>query len=92
MDINNKKSIGGKERETLKCWGCREAHLLRGFSHNPRSIQNIQVAHEATTVNDVSRNIPKISIVLEERYVEHQSTMIEMERTISNQCVSILID
>jgi len=33
-------------------------------------------------MNDVAKNIPKISATLEESHVEHQSTMIEIEGTI----------
>ena len=43
-------------------------------------------------MNDVAKNIPKISATLEESHVEHQSTMIEIEGTIWNQYVSIFID
>jgi len=65
---------------------------LRGCPHNPISVQNIQEIHEATTVYDIARNIPRISAALEDRQAEHQSTMIEIEGIISNQRVYVLID
>lgn len=43
-------------------------------------------------VNDVARNIPRISAALEHRQVKHQSTMIDIEGTILNQFFYILID
>jgi len=42
-------------------------------------IQNIQVVHEATIVNDMARRIPKINVALEDRKLKHQSTMIKIK-------------
>ena len=47
---------------------------------------------EATIVNDITRNIPTINAALENRQVEHQSSMVDMEGKISDQFVTILID
>ena len=47
---------------------------------------------EASTVNDIARNIPKINVALDNRKADHQSTMVEVEGKISNTFVSILID
>lgn len=57
--------------------------MLRDYSHNPRFVHNIEVVQESTTVNDIARNIPRISVASEDREVEHQSTMIEIEGTLS---------
>ena len=40
----------------------------------------------------MDRNILRINATLEDRQVEHQSTIIEMESNVLNQTVSILID
>ena len=47
---------------------------------------------EATTVNDIARNIPSISAALENRQAKHQSTMVEMEGKIFEKFVIVLID
>ena len=47
---------------------------------------------EATTVNDIARNIPTISAALENRQAEHQATMVEMKGKISDLPGSVLID
>ena len=47
---------------------------------------------EATTVNDIARNIPTVNAALENRQAEHQATMVEMEGNISDQSVTVLID
>lgn len=43
-------------------------------------------------MNDISQDIPRISLTLEDKQVEHQPTMLEIEGTIPNQIVCILID
>jgi predicted aspartyl protease len=54
-----------------------------------KTMHNIQ---EATTVEDMGRNIPRIYAALEDRQAEHQSNMIEVEGKIINHPVAILID
>ena len=39
---------------------------------------------EASTVNDIARNMPKINASLEDRKIDHQSTMLEVESKILN--------
>ena len=77
-------------KEPLKCWGCGEPHILRDCPH--RNIHMIRREREATTVNDIARNIPTISATLENRQAEHQATMVEMEGKISDLPVTVLID
>ena len=77
-------------REPLKCWGYGEPHLLRDCPH--RNIHMLMRDREATTVNDIARNIPTISAALENRQAEHQATMVEMEGKISDLSVTVLID
>jgi hypothetical protein len=40
----------------------------------------------------VARILPQIYVALDNRQVDHQASMVEMEGTISNHPVSILID
>ena len=56
-----------------------------------RNIQMIMRDREATTVNDIARNIPIISAALENRQAEHQATMVEMEGKISDLPITVLI-
>ena len=89
LDGDNKKEGTIKMREALKCWGCGEPHLLRGCSH--RNIQMIMRDREATTMNDIARNIPTISEALENLQAEHQA-MVEMEGKIADHSVTVLIN
>ena len=81
MDENNKEEGAAKMKEPLNCWGYGEAHLLHDCPH--RTVQNIQVLREATTANDISRNISRINATLEDHQDEHQSTIIEIEGMIT---------
>ena len=72
MNENNKREGTFKMKEPLKCWGCGEPHLLRDCPQS--NIQIVQLLTEETTVNDIARNISKISAALEDRQAEHQTT------------------
>jgi hypothetical protein len=52
-------------------------------------VYNVQ---EATTVNDVARIMPQIYAALDNRQVDHQASVVEMEGMIYNHLVSISID
>ena len=77
----------------VKCWGCNGPHLYRNCSHNPnKKMAPINMVHEASTINDIARNILRINVALEDRKADHQSTMLEVEGKISNTSLSFLID
>ena len=89
---------GGKPKDPkhnkgpLKCWKCEGPHLRKYFpleNESARPTYNIQ---EAETVGQVARAVPRIYAVLEDRQVDHQSTMVEVAGKIIEQSISILID
>ena len=55
-------------------------------------MRNVHNIHEASTMEDVGRNIPKIYSTLDNRQENDQSNMIEVEGKITNQPIVILID
>ena len=59
---------------------------------NDNKVPNVNNLQEASTVNDVVRNIPRINVTLEDRQENHQYTMLEVEGKILDIDVSILID
>jgi hypothetical protein len=81
-----------RPRPPIKCWGCKGEHLYRDFPHKEDKMRIVHNLQEATTVEYVGRNIPRIYASLEDRQEEHQSHMIEVEGKITNQPVVILID
>jgi hypothetical protein len=80
------------KREPLKCWGCGKEHLLRDFPYRQRGNRRVYNIKEATTINDVARGMPQIYAALDNRQVDHQDSVVEMEGMIDNHLVSILID
>ena len=65
--------------------GCNGPHLYRKMAP-------INILQESSMVHDMARNIPIINTALENRQVDHQSTMLEEEGKISNTAITILID
>jgi hypothetical protein len=53
------------------------------------TVYNIQ---ETETVEDMGRSMPRIYAALDNKQVEYQSPMIEVEGKIDNQPIEILID
>ena len=66
--------------------------MLRNCSHQNGSTKKVHNIQEVETVGQVVRTIPRIYVALEDRWVDHQSTMVEVECKIAKQSISILID
>jgi hypothetical protein len=81
---------GKRPRSSIKCLGCKGDHLYQDFPHKEYKMRIVQSLQ--TIVEDEGINIPRIYVAFEDRHVEHQSHMIEVEGKIINQHVSILID
>jgi hypothetical protein len=47
---------------------------------------------EETIVNDVARSVPRIYAVVENRQVDHQASVVELEGIITERPISVLID
>eukprot|EP00253_Pinus_taeda_P009984 PITA_09984 len=58
----------------------------------PKGTEQLSQIHEASTVGEIGRSIPRINAALEDRQAEYQPTMVEFEGNISNLTVSVLID
>lgn len=74
-----REKVEEQKKGPLQCWGCGEAHLLRDYpyrQHDNKIIYNVQ---EATTINDVARNVPRIYAVVENRQGDHQSLVVTLK-------------
>jgi hypothetical protein len=78
-------------QKPIKCWGCERDHMYRDFPQrgDKRIVHNIQ---EDDTVEDMGRSMPRIYVALDNKQVEFQSHMIEVEGKINDQPIAILID
>eukprot|EP00253_Pinus_taeda_P017453 PITA_17453 len=81
----------GTARPSLQCWGCGGPHYIKNCPQRKGTAQLSQI-HEASTVGEVGRSIPRINAALEDRQAEYQPTMVEFEGKISNLTISVLID
>eukprot|EP00253_Pinus_taeda_P013110 PITA_13110 len=78
-------------RPPVQCWGCGGPHYVKNCPQR-KGVDQISQIHEASTVGDVARSIPRINAALEDWQAEYQPTMVEFEGKISNLSIAILID
>eukprot|EP00253_Pinus_taeda_P032718 PITA_32718 len=70
----------GVTRPPVQCWGCGGPHYVRNCPQR-KGTDHISQIHEASTVGDVARSIPRINAALEDLQAEYQPSMVEFEAT-----------
>eukprot|EP00253_Pinus_taeda_P005217 PITA_05217 len=86
-----KMDIEGITRHPVQCCGCGGPHYVKNCPQRKGTDQISQI-HEASTVGDVGRSMPRINAALDDRKAEYQPTMVEFEGKILNLSISVLID
>eukprot|EP00253_Pinus_taeda_P012699 PITA_12699 len=86
-----KMDAEGSNRPPVQCWGCGGPHYVKNCPQRKGANQISQI-HEASTVGDVGRGMPRINAALDDRQAEYQPTMVEFEGKLLNLSVSVLID
>ena len=86
-----KMDTEGITRPPVQCWGCGGPHYVKNCPQRKGTDQISQI-HEASTVGDVGRSMPRINAALDDREAEYQPTMVEFEGKIFNLSISVLID
>eukprot|EP00253_Pinus_taeda_P026738 PITA_26738 len=81
----------GTARPPVHCWGCGGPHYIKNCPQR-KGIEQLSQIHEASTMGEVGRSVPRINAALEDRQAEYQPTMVEVEGKISNLTISVLID
>jgi hypothetical protein len=76
----------------IQCWGCGGDHMCREFPHRVEKVRTIYNVQQVDTLEDMGRNVPRIYTALDNKQVEFQSHLIEVEGKINNQTIAILID
>jgi hypothetical protein len=76
----------------IQCWGCEGDHMYRDCPHRGEKVSIIHNVQQDDTVEGVGRDVPRIYAALDNKKVELQSHMIEVEGKINNQTIDILID
>jgi hypothetical protein len=76
----------------IQFWGCKGDHMFRDCPHRGEKVMIVHNVQQAKTMKDMSINVPRIYAALDNKQVEYQSHMIEVEGMINNQTIAILID
>ena len=75
----------------VHCWGCRGPHYVKNCPQRKGKEQLSQI-HEASTIGEAGRSVPRINAALDDRQVEYHPTMVEFEGKISDLTITVLID
>jgi hypothetical protein len=82
-----------RPRQTpIQCWGCQGNHKYRDCPHKNGKVRTVHNVQQDETVEDMGSRMPRIYAALDNKQVEFQSHMIEIEGMINNQPFTILID
>jgi hypothetical protein len=86
--------VGGKrpKQTPMECWGCKGDHRYRDCPHRKDKMRVVHNVQQDETVEDMGRRVPRIYAALDNKQVEFQSHMIEVEGMINNHAFTILID
>jgi hypothetical protein len=60
--------------------------------HRGEKVRTVHNVQQTETVEDMGRNVPRIYAALDNKKIEYQSHMIEVEGMINNQTITILIN
>ena len=81
-----------ERKERVKCWECNGPHYASVCPNRKNTVSNIHTVQEEMTIGDLARTIPKINAALENRQVNYQTSMVEVEGKMNQTPISILID
>jgi hypothetical protein len=76
----------------MECWGCKENHRYKDYPHRKDKERTIHTVQQAEIVEDMGKRISRIYAALDNKQTEFQLHMIEVEGTINNRPLVILID
>jgi hypothetical protein len=76
----------------MECWGCKGNHRYRDCPQGKDRARTVHTFQQAKTVKDMGRRMSRIYAALDNKQAKFQSHMIEVEGTINNRPLVILID
>jgi hypothetical protein len=76
----------------IQCWGCKGNHKYKYCPHKNGKVRIVHNVQQAETVQDMGHRMSRIYAALDNKQVEFQSHMIEVEGMINNRPLIILID
>jgi hypothetical protein len=86
--------VGGKRsrQAPIQCWVCKGDHKYRDCPHKSDKVRAVPNVQQAETMKGMGIRVPRIYASLDNKKVEFQSHMIEVEGMINNHAFTILID
>jgi hypothetical protein len=86
--------VGGQRpsQTPIQCWDCQGNHKYRDYPHKNGKVRVFHNVQQVETVEDMGSRLPRIYAALDNKQVEYQSHMIEVEGMINNHAFIILID
>jgi hypothetical protein len=66
-------------QQSMKGLGCDRNHMFRDCPQGGEKVRNAHNVQQVTTVEDMGRSVPRIYVALDNKKVEFQSHMIEVE-------------
>jgi hypothetical protein len=75
----------------IECWGCKGNHRYRDCLHRKYKARTVHTVQQAETVEDMGSRMPRIYASLYNKKEKFQSHMIDVEGTINNRPLVILI-
>ena len=72
-----------ERKEPIKCWECNCPHYASVYPNQKKSVSNIHTIQEKMNVGYLVRTMPRINVALENRQVEYQTSMVEVEGMIN---------
>eukprot|EP00253_Pinus_taeda_P025149 PITA_25149 len=76
----------GMTKPPVQSWGCGGPHYVKNCPQRKGTDQISQI-HEASTVGDVARSVPRINAALEDCQAEYQPSMVEFEASQLAKCI-----
>jgi hypothetical protein len=76
----------------IECWVCKGNHRYKDYPHRKDKARIVHTIQQVETMEDMGSRILRIYAALDNKQEEFQSHMIEVEGTINNQPLVILID
>jgi hypothetical protein len=76
----------------MRCWGFDGDHMYKDCPHKGNKMRTVHNIEEDEKVDDAERGMSRIYESLDNKKAYYQPHMIEIEGTIFNQTIAILID
>ena len=83
-DMPNNYVKNNEQTEPMKCWESQGPHYAKYCPNINGKLNNVHTIQEEETVGDVANEMPRIIVALENREVDHQTSMVKIQGMLQN--------